>query len=371
MGLRNPSRLSIDPETDVPYSAWVGPDAGEPSATLGPSTYENAAQLDRAGNYGWPYCMGNKQAYRDRTAVPNPQGNGTPRTTNDGGYVSGGPATGGTDGWYDCDNIVNDSTNNTGLSGCSRTAPERAWTRARCGRRTSGTAAGTPAATAARTSRASAAPQNAPELRRDEHAAVPVRDRRRRDDHERPGLPVRRGRRVRRPAAGPSTGTGAGSCSTRAATASSTASCSTRRPTRTAASRSTPTACATSTTGTPRTWTRSSGPTARSTSRTTPGSSARTPTSASSGSTTPAGRRRRSRTRRAIPIGSNRVRFSSAGSGGITYEWDFGDGSATSDEANPDSPVSGGGRVHRHADGDVRRRRDVDSDGRGRGARGR
>ena len=117
MGLRNPSRLSIDPETDVPYSAWVGPDAGEPSATLGPSTYENAAQLDRAGNYGWPYCMGNKQAYRDRTAVPNPQGNGTPRTTNEGGYVSGGPATGGTDGWYDCDNIVNDSTNNTGLSG--------------------------------------------------------------------------------------------------------------------------------------------------------------------------------------------------------------------------------------------------------------
>ena len=66
MGLRNPSRLSIDPETDVPYTAWVGPDAGAPSATLGPSTYENAAQIDRAGNYGWPFCMGNGQAYRDR-----------------------------------------------------------------------------------------------------------------------------------------------------------------------------------------------------------------------------------------------------------------------------------------------------------------
>jgi glucose/arabinose dehydrogenase len=38
MGLRNPSRLSIDPKTDVPYTAWVGPDAGVPSATLGPST---------------------------------------------------------------------------------------------------------------------------------------------------------------------------------------------------------------------------------------------------------------------------------------------------------------------------------------------
>ena len=75
MGLRNPSRLSIDPKTDVPYTAWVGPDAGRPSATLGPSTYENAAQIDHAGNYGWPYCMGNKQAYRDRIA------DGTPRTT--------------------------------------------------------------------------------------------------------------------------------------------------------------------------------------------------------------------------------------------------------------------------------------------------
>jgi glucose/arabinose dehydrogenase/type 1 glutamine amidotransferase len=110
MGLRNPSRLSIDPETDVPYTAWVGPDAGAPSAELGPSTYENAAQIDRAGNYGWPFCMGSKQAYRDRVA------DGTPRTFNAPGYVPGGPASGGTDGWYDCNNLVNDSIRNTGLT---------------------------------------------------------------------------------------------------------------------------------------------------------------------------------------------------------------------------------------------------------------
>jgi glucose/arabinose dehydrogenase len=109
MGLRNPSRLSIDPKTDTVYTAWVGPDAGSPSQDLGPSTYENAAQISHAGNYGWPYCMGNKQAYRDR--VP---GN-TPRTENGPGFVSGGPAGAGTQGWYDCDNIVNDSPNNTGL----------------------------------------------------------------------------------------------------------------------------------------------------------------------------------------------------------------------------------------------------------------
>jgi hypothetical protein len=109
MGLRNPSRLAIDPETDIPYSAWVGPDAGSPSETDGPSTYENASQIDRAGNYGWPYCMGNGQAYRDR--LPN----GSLRTTNGDGYVSGGPAGAPTQGWYDCDYIRNDSVNNTGL----------------------------------------------------------------------------------------------------------------------------------------------------------------------------------------------------------------------------------------------------------------
>ena len=109
MGLRNPSRLAIDPKTDVPYTAWVGPDAGAPSVTDGPTTYESGSQIDRAGNYGWPYCMGNGQAYRDRIAT------GELRTTNVPGYVSGGPAATGTDGWYDCNNIVNDSPNNTGL----------------------------------------------------------------------------------------------------------------------------------------------------------------------------------------------------------------------------------------------------------------
>ena len=112
MGLRNPSRLTIDPLTDVPYSAWVGPDAGSPSAELGPSTYETASQIPRAGNWGWPYCMGNKQAYRDRTSAA-----GDPvRTTNAAGYVTGGSSGTPSQGWYDCDNLVNDSTNNTGLT---------------------------------------------------------------------------------------------------------------------------------------------------------------------------------------------------------------------------------------------------------------
>ncbi len=48
MGVRNPSRLSIDTKTDTPYTAWVGPDAGAPSGIWGPSTYENGrADLPR------------------------------------------------------------------------------------------------------------------------------------------------------------------------------------------------------------------------------------------------------------------------------------------------------------------------------------
>ena len=53
--------------------------------------------------------MGSKQAYRDRLA------DGDLRTDSPAGYVPGGPATGGTEGWYDCDNLRNDSPNNTGL----------------------------------------------------------------------------------------------------------------------------------------------------------------------------------------------------------------------------------------------------------------
>ena len=164
MGLRNPSRLSIDPKTDIPYTAWVGPDAGAPSATLGPSTYENAAQITHAGNYGWPYCMGNKQAYRDRIAA------GTPRTDNARRATS--PAArrrGGTDGWYDCDNLAT-TRRTTPAWSSSRITPARARTPARCAATTSGTRAATraqqrlpglPACRAAPTARRTTAPRRA------------------------------------------------------------------------------------------------------------------------------------------------------------------------------------------------------------------
>lgn len=93
MGVRNPARISIDKSTDTLYAGWVGPDAGAPSTTWGPAKYDTFAAITKAGNHGWPYCMGNKQPYRDRN-LPDPSK----------------PL-----GWYDCDHPKNESPNNDGL----------------------------------------------------------------------------------------------------------------------------------------------------------------------------------------------------------------------------------------------------------------
>ncbi len=71
----------------------MGPDAGSPSPELGPAKYETATIITSAGNQGWPYCMGNKQPYRDRS-------------NEDASVLTG---------WYDCDNPKNTSPRNTGL----------------------------------------------------------------------------------------------------------------------------------------------------------------------------------------------------------------------------------------------------------------
>src|SRR3954465_8263894 len=47
MGVRNPTRLSIDPQTGWVMTGWVGPDAANPSATLGPGRYENLAAIPK------------------------------------------------------------------------------------------------------------------------------------------------------------------------------------------------------------------------------------------------------------------------------------------------------------------------------------
>jgi glucose/arabinose dehydrogenase/PKD repeat protein/type 1 glutamine amidotransferase len=93
MGVRNPARLQIDPVRDWLTVAWVGPDAFGPSPELGPAKYETATIITSAGNQGWPYCMGNRQPYRDRS-------------NSDASVLTG---------WYDCNNPKNNSPRNTGL----------------------------------------------------------------------------------------------------------------------------------------------------------------------------------------------------------------------------------------------------------------
>ncbi|GAA4593604.1 hypothetical protein GCM10023194_58290 [Planotetraspora phitsanulokensis] len=93
MGVRNIARIAWDNVNNWLTAGWVGPDAGGPSETWGPAKYETATILTSAGNQGWPYCMGNKQPYRDRSNTDATQ-----------------PAD-----WYDCDHLKNTSPRNTGL----------------------------------------------------------------------------------------------------------------------------------------------------------------------------------------------------------------------------------------------------------------
>ncbi|RST17365.1 ThuA domain-containing protein [Streptomyces sp. WAC05374] len=105
MGVRNPARIFVDKRTDILYAGWVGPDAGAPSTTWGPAKYDTFAAITRAGNHGWPYCMGNNQPYRDRN-LPDP----------------GKPL-----GWYDCARPKNESPNNDGLVNLPPVTPNTIW----------------------------------------------------------------------------------------------------------------------------------------------------------------------------------------------------------------------------------------------------
>lgn len=65
MGHRNPYRISVDKKTGYLYWGDVGPDAGKDSAGLGPAAEDEFGQARKAGNYGWPYFVGDNKAYWD------------------------------------------------------------------------------------------------------------------------------------------------------------------------------------------------------------------------------------------------------------------------------------------------------------------
>ncbi|MEU1970806.1 ThuA domain-containing protein [Microbacterium sp. NPDC019599] len=91
MGLRNPFRFSVDDRTGAVYLADYGPDAAVADANKGIDGRVEWNNITEPGNYGWPYCHGGG-AYRDYNYA-----------TNTAGAV------------FDCNNLVNDSPNNTGL----------------------------------------------------------------------------------------------------------------------------------------------------------------------------------------------------------------------------------------------------------------
>ena len=62
MGARNPYRIAVNPKTSALYWGDIGPDAGV-DGVRGPRGYDEINQAKKAGNYGWPYFIGNNFAY--------------------------------------------------------------------------------------------------------------------------------------------------------------------------------------------------------------------------------------------------------------------------------------------------------------------
>ncbi len=127
MGMRNDYTLHIDPKTDALTTAWVGPDQGTDSTTWGEAKTEDATMLNSAGFYGWPYCQGgNRWDYRAK--LPSASG-GTAANLSDNvpGTVGGG-ADGQTGAFWDCRGpIPNTSPYNTGLQMTPAPKPVNIW----------------------------------------------------------------------------------------------------------------------------------------------------------------------------------------------------------------------------------------------------
>ena len=64
MGCRNPWRMNVDQKTGYVYWGEVGPDAGG-DGPKGPRGYDEINQARKAGNFGWPFFIGNNFAYYD------------------------------------------------------------------------------------------------------------------------------------------------------------------------------------------------------------------------------------------------------------------------------------------------------------------
>ncbi|GAB1309328.1 hypothetical protein KH5_20110 [Urechidicola sp. KH5] len=105
MGHRNPYRISVDQKNGYLYWGDVGPDANNDSLqTRGPRGYDEFNQAKKAGNFGWPYFIGDNKPYKDYDY-----------------------ATGVAGDFFDPEKPLNDSRNNTGLRELPPAEPAMVW----------------------------------------------------------------------------------------------------------------------------------------------------------------------------------------------------------------------------------------------------
>ncbi len=104
MGFRNPFRISVDPATDALMVGDYGPDSREANPDRGPAGIVEYNLISKAGNMGWPYCVGNNIPFNDHDFAAGTSG-----------------------GKFDCAAPVNDSPNNTGRTQLPPATAAQVW----------------------------------------------------------------------------------------------------------------------------------------------------------------------------------------------------------------------------------------------------
>ena len=92
MGARNPLKINVDQENGWLYWGEVGPNPGWKYPDWGPASHEEINQAKTAGNFGWPYFLGDNKAFRDLDFATNEPGD-----------------------FFEPEKIINNSPNNTGI----------------------------------------------------------------------------------------------------------------------------------------------------------------------------------------------------------------------------------------------------------------
>ncbi|QVQ54539.1 ThuA domain-containing protein [Spiractinospora alimapuensis] len=108
MGVRNPFGMAVDQVSGEVWVGEVGPDSnpsGGHDENRGPRGYDGWNRITEATNFGWPFCTGDNEAYRQWDFATQTPGD-----------------------FYACDDgPVNDSPNNTGLDQLPAAQPPEIW----------------------------------------------------------------------------------------------------------------------------------------------------------------------------------------------------------------------------------------------------